>query len=126
MFSKENLERLCAECVQHGTTFLDQIDPHWWRHEVDFAVNLESLNMSEIGSCLLAQRTGIPYDGAVLHLGMTEEQGKAWGFDAPDGLSPLDAGRWFAMLTDFWCAIIADRRHKARVEKPKKRMFAFA
>lgn len=45
-----------TERVERGAALLDEHDPDWWRADVDRAIDLERLNLSDGDACILGQR----------------------------------------------------------------------
>lgn len=45
-----------SERVAAGAAFLDEHDPQWWRADVERAIDLGSLDLSDSGDCVLGQR----------------------------------------------------------------------
>jgi len=45
-----------AERVAAGAAFLDEHDPDWWRADVERAIDLDKLSLSDPSRCVLGQR----------------------------------------------------------------------
>lgn len=57
-----------AERVAAGAAFLDEHDPDWWRADVERAIDLGTLDLSDSASCVLGQRC--PVEVLALYAGV--------------------------------------------------------
>jgi hypothetical protein len=121
-----------AERVAAGAAFLDVNDPGWWRADVERAIDLDTLNLLEVDSCVLGQRCPLKapavsrYEAYGARLAGRDTRGIAdldsWaiplGFQAVTGVIDDDGDPLLnkASLADYraltaeWKRVIAERR----------------
>jgi hypothetical protein len=109
-----------SERVAAGAAFLDEHDPEWWRPDVERAIDLEQLELSNGGDCILGQRCPLesvdwrttPYASQAARLSGQTFYG-AWassrGFDI-DPFGDQDGGDEYDDLTAEWRRVITGRR----------------
>jgi hypothetical protein len=113
-----------SERVAAGAAFLDEHDPEWWRADVERAIDLETLRLSNPRRCILGQRCPLefltqdtfddsPYRAFAKRLSGLDRgyQIGAWaaerGFDIDGSDDDEDE---FADLTAEWSHVITGRR----------------
>lgn len=119
------------ERVAAGAAFLDEHDPQWWKADVERAIDLDTLRLESLDSCVLGQRC--PLSVLADYLGTDEdrlerfdrlEAYRAYGgflsginnyFEIGDWARGLgfNTGRGFTewdQLTAEWKRVITERR----------------
>lgn len=107
--------------VLRGVRLLDEKDPGWWNGGEGIStpviegmvghIDLETLNMSMAGACILGQRRRAGYHLGRLALGLTNEDAFHHGFNAPFFEYGVDRqGSTLSFLTELWAAVIRSRR----------------
>jgi hypothetical protein len=124
-----------TERVAAGAAFLDEHDPDWWRADVERAIDLETLDLTEAHACVLGQRCplevlakalnvpvdeldaidmGEGYDAYTKHLsGLSGSDRVSWARDHGFtllGSDPDYRGSDWAVLTAEWKRVITERR----------------
>jgi hypothetical protein len=124
-----------AERVAKGAAFLDEHDPDWWRADVERAIDLKVLALSQTDRCVLGQRcplevlagfTGTPieelsdidfseaYDAYAKHLsGLTSSERIQWAHDLGFAVGGSFGERPWCDLTAEWRRVITERRAAA-------------
>jgi hypothetical protein len=83
-----------AERVAAGAAFLDEHDPDWWRADVERAIDLDSLDLYDMASCVLGQRC--PLETLAAYHGTTVEAvSEEDAYDEEED-TPYDIGSYYA------------------------------
>lgn len=114
-----------AERVAAGAALMDGVDLRWWRHDAEYPIDLDALDLGETDRCILGQACPAelagkyaiesPYAAYAEHLAQVSDF-MPWAIEHGFTL-PLDAGpvAW-AALTAEWKQLILTRRGEAPAE----------
>lgn len=104
--------------VARGVALLDEKDSGWWNGGDGMSkpmiggmvghIDLGTLNLLNCNACILGKRYQYGsnhYEGALVALGLTPQQGYAYGFNIQD-----DSDRAVSAWTELWVSVIKSRR----------------